>query len=1039
MPTPATTGGPAVDERVLGAGTSVRFATLLFLLLAASGFMILNVLSTLADGDQAGCDLAAGLDPRDHDYWTRAVTTTGQATAYRWCFATWAPPPPWWQVFGWPLMVALVAGALFYVLPLWKVRRGRVVPLGMLDPDGELRSLMQELCAATGVRVPRVVVDPGAQSVGAVVFGRTSRPVVCLHGGLLAVRHGNPDRFRAVLLHELAHIANRDVTLTYATVTLWRSFLGLVILPYLICMGYVLHTMMTGELVPRLSREFLLAPALIAMVYLARADVLRSREIYADLAAARWGADPHGWSVPAPVRQPAGTLRRAAGAFVELWRTHPRWGLRQGALADPEPLFRTAALPLVLIGTVPVLTVSQLMGQVAPYQVNFTNFLMVILVLVPAALVTGVLVFTLWRAVIYAVLTGTRVPTGARAGGWLGIGIAIGMVLGGYGTGSGWLPQRPLILLVPVIGGAALGWWIAQCARLWAATSRGRTLRPALTLSLVGAYFAMISSLTWWMLAGTSLASGYRVNARAAAESLATWLPSAAPGGDASRLPGLTTAVPVMSSIADTPLCALAVTVMWLVPLLAWSAGQTTGIPRWKQPSTAPPDAPVPSLRKVLLPGLLGGALAGVSVVAVQAYLHTEQAAPDARGGLYAFRYALLLLLAVTLPAAIAGALGAGADRRYRLTGSLTAAHTAALLGLLAMCALVSADGCIGPLNVLSDDCALRPVWYRPQFPLMFVLNNTLVLTTLTTFAAVLATTALRRRRQLVRTLPRPESARAASGTWARRLTVTALCTVAVAGTATYGVYQWHLTGLTVDTYTYQRAFVKRFDIPQRPVSARTRLNQVHAWYQLGGRGMVEYMVSNNSELNTVVNSSELRTTLASPESASWSAVDRLARPLCTRWARVDLFDVSWFRVPDPAIQNDWRTMGTWAARGSAHCAQALDTRDARLLADALTNLYASSQCAYSANTRIDTLLRAGGRRGTYRAPNPQYICASQPKGCPINDLRGSGAPCRSRAGRAAHGGKQTACSCRGRWRCRAHRDRRTLRNLVGRLPFGCE
>ncbi|MFE4540856.1 M48 family metalloprotease [Streptomyces scopuliridis] len=60
-----------------------------------------------------------------------------------------------------------------------------------------------------------MVIDPAATSVSAVVFGRTRHPVVCLHGGLLAVRCSDPNRFQAVLLHELAHIANRDITLTY--------------------------------------------------------------------------------------------------------------------------------------------------------------------------------------------------------------------------------------------------------------------------------------------------------------------------------------------------------------------------------------------------------------------------------------------------------------------------------------------------------------------------------------------------------------------------------------------------------------------------------------------------------------------------------------------------------------------------------------------------------------------------------------------------------------------------------------------------------
>ncbi|MEV5550932.1 hypothetical protein AB0L35_33180 [Streptomyces sp. NPDC052309] len=89
---------PRVDERVLGAGTGVRFTMLLFLMLAASGAMMLAVVTALADGDRAGCELAAGVDPDDPGFWTVAVSITGQAYAFEYCESLWAPAPPWWQL-----------------------------------------------------------------------------------------------------------------------------------------------------------------------------------------------------------------------------------------------------------------------------------------------------------------------------------------------------------------------------------------------------------------------------------------------------------------------------------------------------------------------------------------------------------------------------------------------------------------------------------------------------------------------------------------------------------------------------------------------------------------------------------------------------------------------------------------------------------------------------------------------------------------------------------------------------------------------------
>ncbi|MGW7443678.1 M48 family metallopeptidase [Kitasatospora sp. NPDC054795] len=967
-------GRPRIDERVLGAGTGPRFVVLLLLMLTAGGAMILEVVRVLADGDESGCSLAAGVDPADGSYWKTSLSISGQVTASRFCLSLWAPAPPWWQVAAWPLLLLVVAALLFAALPHWKARRSRVIPLAAVDPDGELLALLTELCTATGVApTPRVVVDPAAASVSAVVFGRTRRPVVCLHGGLLAVRRRDPERFRAVLLHELAHIANRDVTLTYLTVALWRVFLALVLLPYVLCLGYVIYGVVADGRVPQLDRAVALAVVMVVLLYLARSDALRSREIYADLAAVRWGADPHGWSVSAA---PSGSaVRRLLDAFLDLWRTHPRWGLRQGALVDPAPLFRTSVLPLFLIGTVPVLAVQQVLRQIAPYRVNFTNNLMTLLVIVPGALVTGVIVVALWRAVVYSVLTGTRVPSGAWAGGWLGAGMSAGLVLSGWGAGWAWQPQRPLVLLVPVAAGAAFGWWTTQCAHLWTRTSRGRTPRPALTLCLAAGCVAMTSWLTWWMLAGATALNRDFPGVQAVARSVLQWLPSKAPTGDPTRIPGLAMVLPQLSNVADTPMGSLAVIVLWVVPLLAWASGTAGRTPRWMPDRALRPEGPVAPLRKVMLPGLLGGALAGLAVVGVQAWIHTGQPVPDARGGLYALRYAGLLLPALCLPAGLAAAVASAADRRFRLLGALIAAGTATVLGAAAMTLLVSVDGCVTPLNVLSDSCAWRPAWWRPLFPFTFVLNNALVLSGLTAVVTALtavAVTAVRRRRPSASRATRHPNTRGpdtrageprARGPRARRLAVILLCVVAVAGTATDGGFRRYQLGFMVNELTSQRSLVQFWGLPDPPRSEFTRVRQIQAWYRLSGDDLIDMAVSYDSRLTAAVRE-------AQAAKDSWDALDRRLRPACTQWGSAAWFETVWFRVPaDPRLRADWHAVTTKADNGSRGCAQALTARDQAGLRTALLDLYAARRCAESVNAGIDGILRAGGFRGTTRPP----------------------------------------------------------------------
>ncbi|MGQ4351725.1 M56 family metallopeptidase [Streptomyces drozdowiczii] len=955
-----------VDERVLGAGTGPRFVTLLLLMLTASGAMILEVFQVMSHGDQAGCSLAAGVDPTDSSFWNTSLSTSGQMIATRFCLSLWAPAPPWWQIAGWPVVLMAAAGLLFAVLPLWKARTSRVVPLEAVDKDGGISSLVGDLCTAASVSPrPRFVVDPTAASVGAVVFGRTRRPVVCLHGGLLSVRRTDPERFRAVLLHELAHIANRDVTLTYLTVALWRVFLGLVLVPYLLCLGYVVHGIVASGGSPRLGRPAVLAVVLVVLLYLARSDALRSREIYADLAAVRWGADPAGWSVTAP--SPASAVRAALGSFAELWRTHPRWGLRRGALADPAPLFRVAVLPVFLIGTVPALAVPQVLLQIAQYRVNFTNNLMTVLVIVPGVLVTGVVVVALWRAVVYALLTGSRVPSGAWAGAWLGAGMSAGLVLSGFGSGWGWLPQRPPVLLVPVAAGAAFGWWVTQCAGLWAATARGRTLRPALASCVAAASLAMMSWLTWWLLAGATSLNRAAPKPEMIARAITQWLPSQAPVGDLSTIPGLTVFGPQLDNIAETPMGALTITVLWAVPLFAWASGPASGTPRWVPDRAAYGEAPAAPLRKILRPGLLGGVLACLAVVGIQAYVHTGQPPPAARGGLYAYRYLLLLLAALCLPAAAAAAVASTADRRYRLLGALIAAQTTALLGLTGMTLLVSVDGCVAPLAVLSDSCAWRPAWRRPLFPYDFVLNNALVLSALAALLIASAATLRRRRR-------RPEEPVPALRRRVRAA-VALLCAVALAGTATQGAVGRYRLGFTTDQLTSQRNLVQYWGLPEPHLSDAARVRQIRAWYRLTGDDLINLAVAYDSRLTAV-----LRAAQSSKD--PWATLHRTVSPVCSDWGRAAWFETVWFRIPaDPLLRADWHRMVTWADTGNRGCAQAVKAHDNTGLVKALRDLRAAARCAETVNTGIDRVLRAGGYPGTSRraATGRTAVCDHPP------------------------------------------------------------
>ncbi|MEO7195605.1 MAG: M48 family metalloprotease [Pseudonocardiaceae bacterium] len=320
----ATLSRAKMVERILGNPTTLRFVGLLVLFTASCASMMPDnivmrqllghnsSLNSQLNGsmDFQGCLLAGGWDPeRGYGYPADVEAVLGfrNSPALHKCIASYVPELTWWfQLLAIVILIA-VAGALYWWLPAWKGRRSRVVPLEEVDRKGDLRRLLAELVpVAELVRAPRFVVDPAAATTSAVVFGRPRRYTVCLHGGLVARRKADPEGFRGVVLHELAYIRNGDVGITYATVTLWRVFFFAVLLPYvarqvqLLFSDRFIHTDSVFSVywagrAPELTGEVLLSAFMVALLYLSRADILRSREIYADLAAVGWGAALQGW------------------------------------------------------------------------------------------------------------------------------------------------------------------------------------------------------------------------------------------------------------------------------------------------------------------------------------------------------------------------------------------------------------------------------------------------------------------------------------------------------------------------------------------------------------------------------------------------------------------------------------------------------------------------------------------------------------------------------------------------------------------------
>lgn len=941
-----------VDEEAIGAGTTVRFALLVILLLMSSASMILDVITGLSganDEDGFGCALAAGADPVHSSAIDTMAHTQAQRAAFDACVARYEAPPPWWVTLGWPILVLAVAVALFWGLPAWKRRRGRVVLLPENAHDGaisgELAKLADELgrLVATVARLdrkPRFVVDPAADSMGAVVFGSNRRPTICLPGGLLVRRIKDPKGFQAVVLHELAHVRNGDVTITYLTVAIWRVFVILVLLPYV---GWIVSEFVTGPgavdwpvTEPDVIRSMLLTALMVVLVYLARADVLRSREIYADLAAVAWGADQHGWAVP--MSRADGVLRRALVSFVGLWRTHPRWELRRASFTDPASLFGVQSLPMFLTGAAAMLVDIQANNYVGRYPWPGVTWFNGIIAVGAAGLVTGVAGVALWRAATHSVLTGRQAPSGVRAGLWLGAGMATAVLITNDAAIYQWLPSQPEVLLFVICAGATFAWWMTQSAHLWLRAWPGRTIRLAILLGLAAGCLVLSAWFQWWEGWGSGYANG-----------VSKLLLTRAGGDQILALLGS------LGAMAGPQLVHAAVAALWIVPLLVWALGPAMAIPRWvhqiqrRTGDMVAPVGAVPPLYRTLVAALLGGVSGWFALIAVMAVLHTTQPPPST---LSANEQATEVYIAGLLVAWVAGmtvaaVIASVVTSHYRLLAALIASQAAGVIAFVGMFPLAAFDGCVLPLATLRGSCAWRPGMSWQLFS--YLTGPVVAVAAVAAVAAAAVVSAVQGMRgsgtwSAPRVLARPARP---GGRIARRVGTAVLCATSLGLVAAGGMSQGS-NGASATAAAPSLSAV----VANTPVSAQTRAFQLGAWYGHGGSGLMERFITTSGDFVALL------------EQGKGTVDDSSVHRLCADFDQIAADADAYFHVPDPQAQSLWQTLITEVRTVGQDCDNSVAQSDGDLLVRTDNELVPAAVTANAVQTRILAAMRAGGGGG---------------------------------------------------------------------------
>lgn len=389
-------------------------------------------------------------------------------------------------VLGGVAVLFTLAGAVYWMLPRWRLHRGGFVPLAAEDAP-EVATQLAELCREAGLSRPPVFVwNPLEPATRALAFGRFGKYYVGLSGGLVIQHQTDPAAFRAVLRHELAHLRNRDINKTYFTVAIWPAFLVAVLAPSLFTRLGI------ASLRPLVNEGLLI---LAALVYFTHNALLRTREYYADVRASGWDG-PTGALRAALQRLP----RPAQGRWRRPFQLHPDPQDRLHAVADPGILFRISYWESFAVGIAIALSVhridSWLLSNLDFSSTGFLRTLLASLIISPLAV--GVVGLGVWRATFAAVIRG-EAPYGA---GRLGLAMGIGYLVGGGASTRAMLFGQVIPLIgfgaawcVVLLAGAFLFFrWVQACAGAWieiAATRRFMQRAYVAGLTLAGALFAV--------------------------------------------------------------------------------------------------------------------------------------------------------------------------------------------------------------------------------------------------------------------------------------------------------------------------------------------------------------------------------------------------------------------------------------------------------------------------------------------------------------------------------------------------------------------
>jgi TPR repeat protein len=415
-----------------------------------------------------------------------------------------------WKVGGMCLVV-LGAALFYYLYPIWKLRTARlehVSSSGLLELRNELHDIAQKAHLPDQV----FVWNPLATGLP-VVFGRRDKYYVSLSGSFVS-QYFYRDRaaFRAIILHELAHIDNGDVHKTYLTMSLCLAFFTTAVAPAFFISFWHLALLRWWEATSLVLNSVLWT----GVITLSGLAVLRAREYYADVRASAWDRESQ------MVRVLAGLLAPVRKGWRGYFQFHPYPEQRRRVVEDPSRLFRLGFADAFGIGIAAWFIVGEVSSGAALFMPSdpwmmfvFLSSIKLVVPVVVFSFAIGAIGIGVWRTAFGSLLKGDPPSKGT---GWLAVafvtGTLPGLIISVADLVSQPFQEHPipfsrwtLILLVQVLTDVGLLLpcllifrWLTQVVSAWfEVVLRSRSPRPILlasvgtTLILVVGVLALVS------------------------------------------------------------------------------------------------------------------------------------------------------------------------------------------------------------------------------------------------------------------------------------------------------------------------------------------------------------------------------------------------------------------------------------------------------------------------------------------------------------------------------------------------------------------